>query len=34
MKVVYLDGYSSNLIPPFLTRHGFKLFRWPDAGSL
>ena len=26
VKVVYLDGYSSNLIPPLLQRHGFKFF--------
>jgi hypothetical protein len=26
VKVVYLDGYSSNLIPPLLSRHGFKFF--------
>jgi FkbM family methyltransferase len=26
VKVVYLDGYSSNLIPPLLERHGFKFF--------
>ena len=26
VKVVYLDGYSSNLIPPLLQRHGFRFF--------
>jgi FkbM family methyltransferase len=26
IKVVYLDGYSSPLIPPLLKRHGFKFF--------
>ena len=26
VKVVYLDGYSSNLIPPLLDRHGFRFF--------
>jgi hypothetical protein len=26
VKVVYLDGYSSTLIPPLLKRHGFKFF--------
>lgn len=26
VKVVYLDGYSSALIPPLLRRHGFKFF--------
>jgi FkbM family methyltransferase len=26
VKVVYLDGYSSNMIPPLLQRHGFKFF--------
>jgi FkbM family methyltransferase len=26
VKVVYLDGYSSNLIPPLLERHGFRFF--------
>jgi len=26
VKIVYLDGYSSELIPPLLRRHGFKLF--------
>jgi FkbM family methyltransferase len=26
VKVVYLDGYSSQLIPPLLRRHGFKFF--------
>ena len=26
VKVVYLDGYSSELIPPLLRRHGFKFF--------
>ena len=26
VKAVYLDGYSSNLIPPLLRRHGFKFF--------
>jgi FkbM family methyltransferase len=26
VKVVYLDGYSSNLIPPLLSRHGFRFF--------
>src|SRR5207248_10249223 len=31
IKVVYLDGYSSNLIPPLLQRHGFKFF---DGRSL
>ena len=25
-KVVYLDGYSSELIPPLLRRHGFRFF--------
>jgi len=26
VKVVYLDGYSSTLIPPLLQRHGFRFF--------
>jgi FkbM family methyltransferase len=26
VKVVYLDGYSSNLVPPLLQRHGFRFF--------
>jgi FkbM family methyltransferase len=26
VKVVYLDGYSSDQIPPLLQRHGFKFF--------
>jgi FkbM family methyltransferase len=26
VKVVYIDGYSSELIPPLLRRHGFKFF--------
>jgi FkbM family methyltransferase len=26
VKVVYIDGYSSDLIPPLLRRHGFKFF--------
>jgi FkbM family methyltransferase len=26
VKVVYLDGYSSKLVPPLLRRHGFKFF--------
>ena len=26
VKVVYLDGYSSKLIPPLLQRHGFRFF--------
>ena len=26
VKVVYIDGYSSNLVPPFLQRHGFRFF--------
>ena len=26
IKVVYLDGYSSNLVPPLLQRHGFRFF--------
>jgi FkbM family methyltransferase len=26
VKVVYLDGYSSKLIPPLLARHGFRFF--------
>jgi FkbM family methyltransferase len=26
VKVVYLDGYSSDLIPPLLRRHAFKFF--------
>ena len=25
-KVVYLDGYSSKLVPPLLQQHGFRLF--------
>jgi FkbM family methyltransferase len=26
VKVVYIDGYSSELIPPLLRRHGFRFF--------
>jgi len=26
VKVVYLDGYSSKLVPPLLQRHGFRFF--------
>lgn len=26
VKVVYIDGYKSELIPPLLRRHGFKFF--------
>lgn len=26
LKVIYLDGYSSQLIPPLLRRHGFEFF--------
>jgi FkbM family methyltransferase len=26
VKVVYIDGYSSQLIPPLLRRHGFRFF--------
>ena len=26
VKVVYLDGYSSGLVPPLLRRHGFSFF--------
>ena len=26
VKVIYIDGYSSELIPPLLRRHGFRFF--------